>query len=147
MTSFNERYAKEEKDHYQYIKHRNGKWVILQKGTGKVLSHHDTREKAIAAFKAMMVSKHGAPERARTTYYELPETITQVPDNEKLKECGRCGIDIARFPGKSLTFNTKWKSVCPDCKDVLNARDTVEANVKLDSSDWRNEYLNLDADW
>jgi len=59
MTSFNERYAKEKKDHYQYIKERNGKWVILQKGTGKVLSHHDSREKAIEAFHAMMASKHG----------------------------------------------------------------------------------------
>ena len=51
---------KEEKDHYQYIKKQGDKWVILQKGTGKVLSHHDTREKAIASFKAMMVSKHGS---------------------------------------------------------------------------------------
>ena len=75
MTSFNERYAKEEKDHYQYIKHRDGKWVILQKGTGKVLSHHDTREKAIAAFKAMMVSKHGNvaldPSDWRNQYMDL----------------------------------------------------------------------------
>jgi len=79
MTNFNERYAKEEKDHYQYIKKQNGKWVILQKGTGKVLSHHDTREKAIAAFKAMMAHKHG--------------------------------------------------------------------NVNLDPSDWRNQYMEIDADW
>ena len=79
MTSFNERYAKEEKDHYQYIKERNGKWVIIQKGTGKVLSTHATREKAIAAFKAMMAHKHG--------------------------------------------------------------------NVALDPSDWRNQYMDLDADW
>jgi hypothetical protein len=59
LMSFNDRYAKEEKDHYQYIKERDGKWVILQKGTGKVLSHHDTREKAISSFKAMMAHKHG----------------------------------------------------------------------------------------
>jgi hypothetical protein len=55
-----EKTAKKHEDHYQYIKERDGKWVILQKGTGKVLSHHDTREKAIAAFKAMMASKHGS---------------------------------------------------------------------------------------
>ena len=48
-----------EKGHYKYIKHRNGKWVIIQKGTGKVLSTHDSREKAIASFKAMEMSKHG----------------------------------------------------------------------------------------
>jgi len=82
MTSFNERYAKEKnkkKDHYQYIKKRGDQWVIIQKGTGKVLSHHDTREKAIAAFHAMMASKHG--------------------------------------------------------------------NINLDPSDWRNQYMDLDADW
>ena len=59
--SFNERYAAEEehKDHYKYIHHRNGKWVITQKGTGKVLSTHDSREQASASFKAMMMNKHG----------------------------------------------------------------------------------------
>jgi hypothetical protein len=49
----------DEKGHYKYIKHRNGKWVIIQKGTGKVLSTHDSREKAIESFKAMEMSKHG----------------------------------------------------------------------------------------
>lgn len=60
--NWNERYAKEEehKDHYKYIKKQGDSWVILQKGTGKVLSHHDSREKAIASFKAMMVNKHGS---------------------------------------------------------------------------------------
>jgi hypothetical protein len=72
--NFNERYAKE-KDHYQYIKKQNGKWVILQKGTGKVLSHHDSREKAIEAFHAMMASKHGNvnldPNDWRNQYFDL----------------------------------------------------------------------------
>jgi hypothetical protein len=44
----------------QYIKQRGDKWVILQKGTGKVLSHHDSQEKAEASFRAMMQSKHGS---------------------------------------------------------------------------------------
>lgn len=42
----------------QYIEKRDGSWVILQKGTGKVLSHHDSQEKAEAAFRAMEWSKH-----------------------------------------------------------------------------------------
>lgn len=45
--------------HYKYIKKRGGKWVIVQKGTGKVLSRHDTREKAEASFRAMEMHKHG----------------------------------------------------------------------------------------
>lgn len=45
--------------HYKYIKKRGGKWVIVQKGTGKVLSTHDSREKAEASFRAMEMHKHG----------------------------------------------------------------------------------------
>jgi len=42
----------------QYIKQQDGKWVITQKGTGKVLSHHDSEEEANASFRAMEWSKH-----------------------------------------------------------------------------------------
>lgn len=42
-----------------YIHKQGDKWVIVQKGTGKVLSHHDTREKAEASFRAMEMHKHG----------------------------------------------------------------------------------------
>jgi hypothetical protein len=44
---------------YQYVKKRGDKWVITQKGTGKVLSEHDSEEDAKASFRAMMQSKHG----------------------------------------------------------------------------------------
>ena len=43
----------------QYVEKRGDKWVVTQKGTGKVLSTHDTKEKAEASFRAMMVNKHG----------------------------------------------------------------------------------------
>jgi hypothetical protein len=44
----------------KYIKQQGGKWVITQKGTGKVLSHHDSKEKAEASFRAMEMNKHGS---------------------------------------------------------------------------------------
>jgi hypothetical protein len=44
---------------YQYVKKRGDKWVITQKGTGKVLSEHGSEEDAKASFRAMMQSKHG----------------------------------------------------------------------------------------
>jgi len=50
----------DEKGHYKYIHKQNGKWVVVQKGTGKVLSTHDSENDAIASFKAMMVNKHGS---------------------------------------------------------------------------------------
>ena len=43
----------------KYIQKRGDKYVIIQKGTGKVLSHHDTRQKAEASFRALEASKHG----------------------------------------------------------------------------------------
>lgn len=42
-----------------YIKRDGNQWVILQKGTGKILSRHATRKAAVAAFRAMEMSKHG----------------------------------------------------------------------------------------
>ncbi len=63
INASNDRYAgknkKDSKGHYKYIKKRGDKYVIIQKGTGKVLSTHDSKEKAIASFKAMEMSKHG----------------------------------------------------------------------------------------
>lgn len=41
-----------------YIQHRGNKWVIIQRGTGNVLSTHDTKEEAEASFAAMETGKH-----------------------------------------------------------------------------------------
>lgn len=35
------------------------RWVIIQKGTGRILSRHATRAKAEASFRAMEWRKHG----------------------------------------------------------------------------------------
>ena len=50
---------------YHYIRRRGDEWVIVQKGTGKVLSRHSSRAKAEASFRAMEASKHGAHMRNR----------------------------------------------------------------------------------
>lgn len=47
----------------RYIKKRGSSWVILQKGTGKVLSRHATKADAEASFRAMEAAKHGATMR------------------------------------------------------------------------------------
>lgn len=51
---------------YQYVKKQGDQWVVTQKGTGKVLSHHDTEEDAKASFRAMMRSKHSGAKQAGT---------------------------------------------------------------------------------
>lgn len=55
---FSRRHSNKE-EHNHYIKERDGKYVIVQKGTGKVLSEHDSKEKAETSFRAMEANKHG----------------------------------------------------------------------------------------
>lgn len=46
---------------YHYIHEESpGDWVVTQKGTDKVLSHHDSEEKAKESFRGMMWSKHSS---------------------------------------------------------------------------------------
>jgi len=60
-TTFNSKFATDdEKGHYKYIHKDGNEWVVVQKGTGKVLSRHKTENEAISSFKAMMVNKHGS---------------------------------------------------------------------------------------
>lgn len=42
----------------KYIKQRGNKWVILQKGSGDILSTHDSQAKAEAAFRGMEMHMH-----------------------------------------------------------------------------------------
>ena len=44
---------------YHYIRKEGDQYCIWQKKTGKTLSCHDSKEKAEAAFRGMMMSKHG----------------------------------------------------------------------------------------
>jgi hypothetical protein len=52
----------------QWIKNIPGKnsegedapWCIIQKGTGKILSRHTSKEKAEKAFKGMEMNMHGS---------------------------------------------------------------------------------------
>lgn len=56
---------------YQYVKPNpdGDGYVVTQKGTGKVLSHHDTQEDAEASFRAMEMHKHeGARHVARWVF-------------------------------------------------------------------------------
>jgi hypothetical protein len=59
----------------QYIKKSGDEWVIIQKGTGKILSHHNTEDEAEAAFRAMESNMHGGSLRTssdRFTYRHTP---------------------------------------------------------------------------
>jgi len=145
----------EEKDHYQYIKERDGKWVILQKGTGKVLSHHDTREKAIAAFKAMMVHKHGAamlmvdyPGEARPYAREMPAAAAPSspppppPPNGGCNCRGNIRNIICPVHGHGIDHSH------PDNNEPNGKENKFHNfNHNKPSKDWRNNHSNLNSDW
>lgn len=81
----------------KYIKKHGDKWVIIQKGTGKVLSTHDSEEKANASFRAMEMHKHeGSTKTADDRRNPLPQSdMTSAPDEvntlRKEQECPICG--------------------------------------------------------
>jgi len=63
---------------YKYIHQDGDQWVITQKGTGKVLSRHPSKEKAEEAFRAMMESKYGSsdPLKKKTKIAADPSGFT-----------------------------------------------------------------------
>ena len=99
----------------KYIKKQGDEWVIVQKGTGKVLSHHDSEEKANASFRAMMESKHGSK-------------------NEYGHEtsCPKCGSDKAILTGTNLKDRNpaSWR----ECKDCGNHYDYTPYKSKLSAN-------------
>lgn len=104
----------------QYIKKQGDSWVIIQKGTGKVLSHHDSEAKAEASFAAMMSNKHGSTEHTTTAavepwgqseHFRVVDDATPItPHNPKGRDqCGLCS-------GSGLTEDEEKRSLaCPHC--------------------------------
>lgn len=59
----------------QYVEKRGDKWVVTQKGSGKTLSTHDSKEDAEASFRAMEMGKHSSS----THQAELPQGLPGLP--------------------------------------------------------------------
>lgn len=49
-----------------YVQKRGNYWVIVQRGSNRVLSRHRSKKLADASFRAMEASKHGAVMRNRS---------------------------------------------------------------------------------
>lgn len=77
---------------YHYIHEQSpGDWVITQKGTGKVLSHHDSEEKAQEAFRAMEWSKHsGAVTQQVQQFFDPthPTVLTSLAAQQRQADQG-----------------------------------------------------------
>lgn len=77
-----------EKEANKYIKERDGKWVIIQKGTGKVLSTHDSKEKADASFAAMEMHKHEGGKKTADSSADLGGPIGDGINGGSAKDGG-----------------------------------------------------------
>lgn len=71
---------------YHYIRENNGKWEIWQKGTGKTLQTHDTKEEAEKAFRGMEYHMH---EGARWGFLDKQGVFHAVALNEDAYGAGR----------------------------------------------------------
>jgi len=72
----------------KYIKKHGDKWVIVQKGTGKVLSTHDSEEKANASFRAMEMHKHEGAEHTADSSADLGGPIGKGITSDPAKDGG-----------------------------------------------------------
>lgn len=77
-----------EKEANKYIKERDGKYVIIQKGTGKVLSTHDSKEKAEESFSAMEMHKHEGAEKTADSSADLGGPIGDGVSGGSAKDGG-----------------------------------------------------------
>lgn len=97
---------------YQYVKKQGDQWVVTQKGTGKVLSRHDTEEDAKASFRAMMRSKHSGAKQAGTTTdldtmdpTASPSPTGQTPINGSGTVPPLAGAEDPAAPGGPAPYN------------------------------------------
>jgi hypothetical protein len=116
----------------KYIKERDGKWVIIQKGTGKVLSEHDSEEKANASFRAMEMHKHeGSVKTAEDRRNPLPQNMmTSAPDEvntlRKEQQCPICGSDMEDGVCEVCNYDEPPEGM--DNPDLEKAKETDKQN-------------------
>ena len=91
---------------YKYVKKQGDKWVITQKGTGKVLSEHDSEEQAKSAFRAMEMNMHGGSYLGARMAALVTGDTNQVPQSE---------MTVA--PEKVDTL--RQEQVCPICGSMM----------------------------
>ncbi len=95
---------------YKYVKPAGGgKYKIVQKGTGKTLSVHDSKEKAEAAFRAMEMNMHGGSKTSAATNHHPFKAAKDVIDPENGQpRCYWC--------------NKHWDDEIHNAKDVEHNR-------------------------
>lgn len=106
----------------KYIEKRGDSWVILQKDTGKVLSHHDSKEKAKASFSAMMQSKHGKSQVDSKSCSQCGSPVAHKDVRGYLELCDKCYKGNADDARESKTAgNLGIPDQCDGCdQETLN---------------------------
>jgi len=117
----------------KYIEKRGDSWVILQKGTGKVLSHHDSKEKAEASFRAMMQSKHGSDAN------NFKQIFLPMSKN-KCMNCGKEGTRLALCDDCSLKCNY------PGCDNAVMGYEPKETTKETTCHIHAPKYMQKNSD-
>lgn len=115
----------EKTSEYKYVKQRGDKWVITQKGTGKVLSEHDSEEDAKSAFRAMEMHMHSSLDgygdidlqNLHDLLLHAPDALREIPGvQEQLQTSG-----IPLGPGRD----------CPECgQRAFDSHDADRPNCR-----------------
>ena len=123
---------------YHYVKKHGDKWVITQKGTGKVLSEHDSEEQAKSAFRAMEMHMHGAMDVEHRRIVEATEAREQERANRKIADTGLWGEQLAvpqELPSSELSPAEELQSFIDSFEPVDETRQASVmariANLKL----------------
>ena len=120
--TFNSKLATDdEKGHYKYIHKDGSEWVVVQKGTGKILSRHKTEDDAIASFNAMMVSKHGTSDRcASPNCYNKPYGNSRHCSKciEKIKNPTTRPYNASKTAG-AWPSDTDWEKHLSNLEELL----------------------------
>lgn len=122
----------------KYIEKRGNEWVILQKGTGKVLSKHDSEEKAQASFRAMEMGMHegskseGTPSPKMDKRKWTPKTVGPLR-----------GVDDPKGPNPTKHMDAEVEQWTKDGEPIPQATN----KVKLDQiGEQRTEHYDLNKD-
>jgi hypothetical protein len=127
---------------YHYVKPAGGgKYKIVQKGTGKTLSTHDSKEEAESAFRGMEMHMHGAREDAERDSSHMVGSV-----------CRGCGEPANKNDGKvtqrDLGSPEKWHK---ECYQMYNRR--LKSNPNADKYHGASKlaadpgWISNDPDW
>ena len=119
----------------RFLKHRGNKWVLLQRGTEKVIGEHPSREKALKQLKAIEYKKHESiglseQEIKEIESFGIKECTTadkakQLPTKDNVVSKG---LKLPDDEGKQVNKEVKPCKAHPDREDAVHNKANKPGN-------------------